>query len=86
MRDEDLRDIVTAATDLQRGARAGVKVTVETGDRPVILRCDSRQIRQALTNLLQNAVDAIEGASRRKARVRHRAASSSQSSHEVMRL
>ncbi|WPZ33183.1 PAS domain-containing sensor histidine kinase [Thalassobaculum sp. OXR-137] len=61
MRDEDLRDIVTAATDLQRGARAGVKVTVETGDRPVILRCDSRQIRQALTNLLQNAVDAIEG-------------------------
>ena len=33
----------------------------EAGERPVTLRCDSRQIRQALTNLLQNALDAIEG-------------------------
>ncbi|WP_281684094.1 sensor histidine kinase NtrY-like [Thalassobaculum salexigens] len=60
MRDEDLRDLVSAAADLQRGARPGVSLTVETGGDPVTLRCDSRQIRQALTNLLQNAVDAIE--------------------------
>src|SRR3546814_20031584 len=28
---------------------------------PIVIPCDSRQLRQALTNLLQNAVDAIEG-------------------------
>ncbi len=61
MRDEDLRELVTSAADLQRGARPGVTLTVEAGDQPVMLRCDSRQIRQALTNLLQNAMDAIEG-------------------------
>ncbi len=61
MRDEDLRELVVAAVDLQRGARSGVALSVATGDEPVVLRCDSRQLRQALTNLLQNAVDAIEG-------------------------
>jgi two-component system nitrogen regulation sensor histidine kinase NtrY len=30
-------------------------------DEPVIVVCDSRQVSQALTNLLQNAVDAIDG-------------------------
>jgi len=60
MRDEDLRDLVSAAVDLQQGGRVDVAVTVETGETAVLLRCDSRQIRQALTNLLQNAMDAID--------------------------
>jgi two-component system nitrogen regulation sensor histidine kinase NtrY len=60
MRDEDIRDLVAAAVDLQRGGRAEIAVNVDTGQDPVVLRCDARQIRQALTNLLQNAVDAIE--------------------------
>src|SRR3546814_8015617 len=32
-----------------------------SSDLPIVIPCDSRQLRQALTNLLQNAVDAIEG-------------------------
>ncbi|MCR9073001.1 MAG: PAS domain-containing sensor histidine kinase [Alphaproteobacteria bacterium] len=60
MRDEDLREVVIAAVDLQRSGRVDVDVTVDVGEEVALLRCDSRQIRQALTNLLQNAVDAVE--------------------------
>lgn len=62
MREEDIGDICRQAVFLQRSARPDLRFGLEmdeTGRRPV--RCDRRQLAQALTNLLQNAVDSIDG-------------------------
>ncbi len=61
MRDEDLRRICREAAFLQRNAHQDITFEVEVPDGSVPCRCDRRLISQALTNLLQNAVDAIEG-------------------------
>jgi len=60
MRPESLVDLAGEAVVLQR--QAFPKITFETvvEERPPALPCDSRQIGQALTNLLKNAVEAIE--------------------------
>jgi two-component system nitrogen regulation sensor histidine kinase NtrY len=36
-------------------------VTLDCPEQPLYLRCDGRLIRQALINLVQNAIDAISG-------------------------
>ncbi len=59
MKDEDLGDLIAASVDLQRAGRPDIQIDVTPCEEDVTLRCDTRQIRQALTNLLQNAVDAI---------------------------
>ena len=61
MRGEDLAELVRQTVFLQRQAHAGIafEIVVDPGDWH--LNLDARQIRQALTNLLQNAVDAIAG-------------------------
>jgi two-component system nitrogen regulation sensor histidine kinase NtrY len=62
MRAEDVGDICRQAVFLQRSARPDLQFGLhlpEEGRVPV--RCDRRQITQALTNLLQNAVDSIDG-------------------------
>jgi two-component system nitrogen regulation sensor histidine kinase NtrY len=46
---------------LQRNARPEITFETELPDRAVRLALDQRQVGQALTNLLQNAVDAIHG-------------------------
>ncbi len=61
MRRENLTDLARQAVFLQRQAHAGVKYEIDAPDMPVFALCDGRQIGQALTNLLQNAADAIEG-------------------------
>jgi two-component system nitrogen regulation sensor histidine kinase NtrY len=61
MRRESLTDLARQAVFLQRQAHGGVKYEIEAPDAPVYALCDGRQIGQALTNLLQNAADAIEG-------------------------
>ncbi|NQW10910.1 MAG: PAS domain-containing sensor histidine kinase [Alphaproteobacteria bacterium] len=61
LKPEDLGDLISAQIELQRAARGDVTFTFEKPVERVEQSCDSRQIRQALTNLLQNAVDAIEG-------------------------
>ncbi len=61
MKSENLSTLVREAVSLQRGADLGVMFEVDVPDVPARLNCDARQIRQALTNLLQNAIDAIEG-------------------------
>jgi two-component system nitrogen regulation sensor histidine kinase NtrY len=58
---EVLQPICEEAVFLQRQNRSAAKVDLVAPPQPVILPCDARQLRQAVTNLLKNAADAIEG-------------------------
>lgn len=59
MKDEDLRRVCQEAMFLQRNAHRDVAFTLNIPDGPVMQKCDRRLVAQALTNLLQNAVDAL---------------------------
>ena len=61
MSEEDLAALIEQALFLQRGAHAEIEFEFERPAGPVIASCDSEQIGRALTNLLQNAVDAVAG-------------------------
>jgi two-component system nitrogen regulation sensor histidine kinase NtrY len=65
---EDLVAVVERALSLQKIARAEIEFTTAFPNRPVGIHCDARQIGQAVTNLLQNAVDAIQGGEAGEAR------------------
>jgi len=57
---EDLGDLIRQAIFLPSGARPDVEFVFEPPSNSVIVPCDRDQIGRALTNLLQNAIDAIE--------------------------
>jgi two-component system nitrogen regulation sensor histidine kinase NtrY len=59
MSEENLGDLVEQAVFLQQTAHSDIRFTRELPDHPVIAACDGQQIGRALTNLLQNAVEAI---------------------------
>jgi two-component system nitrogen regulation sensor histidine kinase NtrY len=61
MRAEDLNDLVRRTVFLQANARTDATFETELPPEPVVLNLDASQIGQALTNLLQNALDAIAG-------------------------
>lgn len=61
MEDADLVKVVRQALFLQRQAHGDITFDVTVPEGPAPLRCDPRLIHQALTNLLQNAADALEG-------------------------
>ncbi|WP_374382751.1 ATP-binding protein [Dongia sp.] len=46
---------------LQQSAHPAISYTLDIPEVPVTIQCDSSQFNRALTNLLQNAADAIEG-------------------------
>jgi len=58
---EDLVGLVRQTVFLQSNGRADARFETDLPQRPVFLRIDGGLVRQALTNLLQNALDAIEG-------------------------
>jgi len=60
MRLESLNNVVRQAVILQRTAYPRITFRVNVPDGPVRLRCDTRQVTQALTNLLKNAVEGID--------------------------
>ncbi|MCW5748673.1 MAG: HAMP domain-containing protein, partial [Alphaproteobacteria bacterium] len=59
--DEDLKEICQQALFLQKNAQPQIIFDATLPDGPVTWRLDRRQIGQALTNLLKNAGEAIEG-------------------------
>jgi two-component system nitrogen regulation sensor histidine kinase NtrY len=61
MREEDLADLVRQTVFLQRNAHPEIEFTLALPPGPVRRPVDARQVGQALTNLLQNALDAIAG-------------------------
>ena len=61
MQHEDLGQIARHAVLLQRVANPDIEFILDLAEVPVTMDCDSRQLGQCLTNLLKNAVEAIEG-------------------------
>ena len=56
---ESACDLVRQAVYLQQGARAEVRFETDLPDADIQLYCDSRKVAQALTNLVQNAVQSV---------------------------
>ncbi|HUF86314.1 MAG TPA: PAS domain-containing sensor histidine kinase [Thermohalobaculum sp.] len=61
MEAEDLAGLVRDAVLLQQEGRGDIAYRTELPDGPVSVECDRGLIVQCLTNLLQNAADAIDG-------------------------
>jgi two-component system, NtrC family, nitrogen regulation sensor histidine kinase NtrY len=61
LRPEDLVRLVHDQVALQRAARHDIGFEIVGDDDPCPLMCDAQQVRQVLTNLLTNAVEAIDG-------------------------
>jgi len=64
MRWENLAELCQHALHLQKNARADVDFVLRLPEGALLMPCDQRQVGQALTNLLQNALDAIDGRER----------------------
>ena len=60
MAEVDLVGLIERTMFLQRGAHSEIDFSFEPPDRPVVVSCDGEQIGRALTNLLQNAMDAVD--------------------------
>jgi len=56
---EDIGRIAREALVLQKTARPGIAWVTDIPERGPVVPCDRRMLRQALTNLLQNATDAV---------------------------
>jgi two-component system nitrogen regulation sensor histidine kinase NtrY len=60
IKEHEIRDIVRQAVFLQSSGRVDIKYSQEMPPQPCMAECDARQLSQALTNLLKNAVEAID--------------------------
>ncbi|MEK9753308.1 MAG: PAS domain-containing sensor histidine kinase [Rhodospirillaceae bacterium] len=60
MRQENLTNICRETVFLERNRNPDIKVELTLPDEPVTVRCDSRQISGALTNILKNAAESVE--------------------------
>jgi len=58
--DRDLKQLVRDAVTLQTAAMAGVRLSADLPDRPVLVSLDQTMVSQAMTNLIKNAGEAIE--------------------------
>lgn len=61
MKPTAMQDLTRQSVLLQASAYPAIKFTCDMPDAPLLMVCDSRQIGQALTNLLKNAGESIEG-------------------------
>ncbi len=61
LQNENLKEVCQQALFLQRNAQPQIVFSSHMPDHPLELPLDRRQIGQALTNLLKNAGEAIEG-------------------------
>jgi len=65
LEEQDLTAMVREIVLLQREAQSGISYQVALPDRPVMLSLDRALVGQVLTNLLQNAADAIDARAER---------------------
>ncbi|WP_343564754.1 sensor histidine kinase NtrY-like [Kiloniella sp. b19] len=61
MKDNNLSRLLREAVELQKVSQHDIRFDTEIPDEDVSLSCDGEQINRALTNLLLNAAEAIEG-------------------------
>ncbi len=61
MKDADLGEIVRQAVFLQRVAHPDIEYLLSLQEKPITFQGDARLISQALTNILKNAAEAVEG-------------------------
>ncbi|MCL6740279.1 ATP-binding protein [Sphingomonas sp. RB56-2] len=59
-RDENVHDIARAALFLHEVAHPGISFSIDPPSGDIRMVCDRRQLSQALTNIVKNAVEAIE--------------------------
>jgi two-component system, NtrC family, nitrogen regulation sensor histidine kinase NtrY len=59
-RDVDLAELVRQAAFLQRTATPDIEFQLDLPATPLRLACDSRQVSQAIVNLLKNAAESIQ--------------------------
>jgi two-component system nitrogen regulation sensor histidine kinase NtrY len=59
LREESVEELVRDAVFLQQQAWPQIRFTVEPAPEPVRLVCDGPKVSQALTNLLQNSINAL---------------------------
>ena len=57
---ENVHEIARAALFLHEVAHPGISLSIDPGKGQIPLVCDRRQLSQALTNVVKNAVEAIE--------------------------
>ena len=60
MQEEDIGEICRQAIFLQKQAWPAIAFQLQMPQHSVMVRCDAHQIGQLLTNLLQNAINALE--------------------------
>ena len=60
MKRVDLVGLVKEQMSLQKAAHSNIDFSLVLDENVVFVQCDSRQIRQAVTNLIQNSIDSIE--------------------------
>src|SRR3546814_1969 len=60
MRREDIGRLVEQAVFLQRTAQPQVQFGYTPPPQPLVVPCDGRQVSQALTNLIKNAIERSE--------------------------
>ncbi len=61
MKNENLLEICRQALFLQRNAHTDIDFEMVAPEMPPVVACDARLIGQALTNLLKNAAESIQG-------------------------
>lgn len=61
MHNENIADLCRQAVFLQKNAHQNIEYISDIKQSNLTVLCDARQISQVMTNLLQNAYDAIEG-------------------------
>jgi two-component system nitrogen regulation sensor histidine kinase NtrY len=59
LKPEPVVDIVKRTVELQRAGYPDIRFEVAAPDEPLELACDGRKLAQALTNVIQNAAQAI---------------------------
>jgi len=62
MENRDLNEVVREAVFLQEVGNPNIRFQLDLPDEPVLARVDHRLVTQALTNIVKNAVEAIEAA------------------------
>lgn len=59
MKEIELVDLVKEQVSLQETAHSDINFFLEGVEEKITVQCDARQVRQVITNLLQNSVDSI---------------------------